>query len=466
MPLISTHSWLLSVIGPFSRLPKLVFPTSKYWTIVVGLSSILLCWCPANLMAQEDGFSDPVMSPPPALLSTQLPEPNPCKDFKNKKSFDNLILCIQHIAGLSWKGIKPTFGGVVPGSGFGGGIAYTAEHNEQGSGPVPAVWQMQFDAGARITTRKYWQIDGSLNVAKTRSDSNNRSVDLEMNFYGQVKDMPRLDFYGLGPESDQADLAKCHYRESVVGADISVPATQWMDVGAALEGIWPRLTTITDPSVRSVNQIYDDSSAPGLSADPTYLHFAGYLGLHSTGELESQRLRYDFFYHIYHDVGEKRFSFRRFDADLKHKFRLGEKSELRLRGRMSSSSTSNGQRVPFYLQETVGGSNIRGQDTLRGFDDYRFRDRHFLLLQTDFMTELRGPLKLIVFYDTGKVAPSLRRIDEGRLRHTYGAGVVIMPRGLDQVMFRFYVGLGSGEGSHLFFGPGDSILGGSNKLVR
>jgi hypothetical protein len=82
------------------------------------------------------------------------------------------------------------------------------------------------------------------------------------------------------------------------------------------------------------------------------------------------------------------------------------------------------------------------------------------------MTELHGPLKLIIFYDTGKVAPSFNRLDEGRMRHTYGAGIVIMPRQLDKIMFRFYVALGSGEGSHTFFGLGDSLMGGSNKLLR
>jgi hypothetical protein len=116
--------------------------------------------------------------------------------------------------------------------------------------------------------------------------------------------------------------------------------------------------------------------------------------------------------------------------------------------------------------ETLGGSNIRSEDTLRGFGDYRFRDQAYALFQTDFMTTIYGPLKLIVFYDMGKVAPSFRRLDEGRLRHTYGAGIVVMPRQLDKILFRFYVALGSGEGSHTFFGLGDSIMGGSNKLLR
>lgn len=391
-----------------------------------------------------------------------------CNDFKARKNIDNFILCAQQINDrLEWRGVRPAFGGVVPGSGFGGGVSYSAlDRTEKDDGNVSVVWQTEFNAEAKVTIRKYWQLAAAVNVTKTKSKFGPNVADLEMNFYGDVKDMPRLEFFGVGPESSVDDRVKYHYRESVIGADISAPVTSWLDVGGAVEGIWPRLTTITDPGVRTIEQLFDDRTAPGLLSDPTYTRFTGYAGLHSPGEPERRRLSYDFFYHVFHDWTDSELSFRRVDADLKHKFRLGDKTEIRFRGRLSSSQTSSGQRVPFYLQETLGGSNIRSEDTLRGFSDYRFRDRAYVLFQTDFMRELYGPLKLIVFYDTGKVAATFRRMDEGRLRHTYGAGVVVMPRQLDKIMFRFYLALGSGEGSHVFFGLGDSLTGGTNRLVR
>src|SRR5205085_9430769 len=36
-----------------------------------------------------------------------------------------------------------------------------------------------------------------------------------------VKDMPRLDYFGRGPETREQDRAVYHYREGVVGADFS-----------------------------------------------------------------------------------------------------------------------------------------------------------------------------------------------------------------------------------------------------
>ncbi|HEX3184694.1 MAG TPA: hypothetical protein VHQ94_07850 [Pyrinomonadaceae bacterium] len=407
--------------------------------------------------------------PTPSPTPDAAPNEGLCTDFKTKKSIDSIISCAQAINDhLQWHGIKPSFGGVVPGSGFGGGVGYSfLDRTEKDDGNSSTVWQTHFDADAIFTIRKYWQITGALNLLKTKSRFTPRFGDnLEINVYGQVKDMQRLDYFGIGPETDRRDLAEYHLRESVIGADIATPVSGWLDIGGAVEGIWPRLTTITDPTVRSVNAAYNDATAPGLLSDPSYIRVAGYLSLHTGGEPEQRRLAYDFFYNVFNDVSDSALSFRRFDADLKHKFRLGDKSEIRFRARLSSADTSPGQRVPFYLLETLGGSNIRNDDTLRGFGDYRFRDQSYALFQTDFMTELHGPLKLIVFYDTGKVAPSFSRLDEGRLRHTYGAGIVVIPRQLDKILFRFYVALGSGEGSHTFFGLGDSIMGGSNKLLR
>lgn len=427
-----------------------------------------------SLTPQPDESSTPtapVTLPPGGQL-----QDDPCADYKVNKNLDNFILCAQkRYDDFSWRGIRPVIGGVVPGSGLGGGVGYSwLDRKEKDEGGVSVVLQKEFKAEAKVTVRKYWQADASFRIVRSTDKFQSTTPgasgidlpDLTMNFYGQVKDMPRLDFFGLGPETDESGLAKFHYRESVIGADISRAFTKRLDIGGAVEGIWPRLTTITDPSVRPVEQAYNEQTAPGLFADPTYLRVVVYVGLHSPGQTERRRISYDFFYNVFYDWKEGRYSFRRFDADLKHKFRLGDKSELRVRGRLSFSETRAGQRVPFYLQETLGGSNIRSEDTLRGFRDYRFRDRNFALLQTDFMRELYGPIKFIAFYDVGKVARNLSNFDEGRLRQTFGLGVVVMPRQLDKIMFRFYIALGSGEGSHIFFGPGESLLGGSNKLVR
>jgi hypothetical protein len=216
--------------------------------------------------------------------------------------------------------------------------------------------------------------------------------------------------------------------------------------------------------VTSVERKFTEVAAPGLNEQPPFLHLTAFARLNSRGQPEQRKLEYLFFYHAYQDLDDHLYSFRRFNADLRHKFPFGDNNEFRIRGRLSLSETREGQRVPFYLMETLGGSNIRGDDTLRGFRDYRFRDRDYLLVQSEYLRRLYGPLDLILFYDFGKVASSISRFDEGRMRHTYGAGIVVVPRQLDNILFRFYVALGSGEGSHTYLGGG--ITGRGDRLTR
>ncbi len=390
------------------------------------------------------------------------PLPNPCS--RKDKGLDDIVSCLKRYYDKVTAGpVHLVHGSVVPASGMTGGIGYTHKSNNE-------TWRRLFETSARVSIRKYWEVEANLRLTRsenrfTDADVTGPSGDLKINLYALVKDAPRLDFFGLGPESREQDRAVYHYREGVIGADVSKPVKRWVNLGAAVEAIWPDIITITNPTVNSVERAFNEISAPGVTQhqQPVYFHFAAFAGLHSPGQPEARRIDYRLVYHVYQDVRGQAFSFRRFDADLRNKFAFGE-NELRVRGRVSLAETSTGQRVPFFLMETLGGSNIHGDDTLRGFRDYRFRDRDLALLQIEYLRTLHGPVSFIGFYDTGKVASSLSNFGDGRLRHTYGLGIVVVPRRADFILFRFYVALGSGEGSHTFFGGG--LTGRADRLVR
>ncbi len=427
------------------------------WRRCLSLGVLLLLCAPAA-MAQT----------PPATPPGTPPQQTPslCDTAKSDKSLTNVAKCAAHLYEkvTSKDGFRLVVGGVAPGGGLAGGIGYGLRRANE-------TWRVNFDSSARVSIRKYWEIDANLRLTRSENtfgddDAAGPAGDLKINLYGLVKDMQRLNFYGLGPESSVDNRAVFHYREGAVGADISKPVKRWLDVGGAVEGVFPHIVTISNQTVRSVERVHTEATAPGITTQPAFLHFVAFAGLHSPGQPESRKLVYEFFYHAYQDVQEHLYSFRRFDADLLHKLPFADKNEIRVRGRLSFSETREGQRVPFYLMKTLGGSDIRGEDTLRGFRDYRFRDRDLILLQLEYMRELFGPVNFITFYDTGKVAPSISRFDEGRLRHTYGLGVVVVPRRGENVLIRFYVALGSGEGSHTFIGGGDLLGGRADRLVR
>ncbi len=399
----------------------------------------------------------PVIAQDPA---SPAPPSTPCG--KKNKTFNDTISCLKAFYDkVTGRPLHFVHASVVPGSGFTGGIGYTYKSNTEN-------WRKQFDTSARISVKKYWEIDANLRLSHNQNTFSDNDVtgpsgNLKLNLYGLVKDAPRLDFYGLGPESKKQNRTVFHYREAVVGLDASKPFRRWLDLGGAVEGIWPDIITIKNPTVYSAERVFSEANLPGITTQPGFLHLVAFAGLHSPGQPESRRINYRFFYHAYQDLTAGRYSFRRFDADLSNKFPF-EKNELRVRGRLSFTETRGGQRAPFYLMETLGGSNIRSQDTLRGFSDYRFRDRDFALLQIEYLRELYGPVDLITFYDAGKVASSLSRFSEGRLRQTFGVGIVVVPRRADSILFRFYIAFGSGEGSHTFVGGG--VTGRGDRLLR
>ena len=116
---------------------------------------------------------------------------------------------------------------------------------------------------------------------------------------------------------------------------------------------------------------------------------------------------------------------------------------IALRAFASTSDVSDGNEVPFYLQPYLGGN-----DTMRGFREYRFRGPHSILFQGEYRFEIWSGLDMAFFYDTGKVA--FRREDLGinDLEKDYGFGFRFNTR--EGVVVRVDAGFGSRDGKHLY----------------
>ena len=119
--------------------------------------------------------------------------------------------------------------------------------------------------------------------------------------------------------------------------------------------------------------------------------------------------------------------------------------------------------VPYYLQYTLGGGgslnafrpNTIGTDgttaTLRGVQDYRFRDRDLLLMQAEYRIPLHKAIHATVFYDAGQVADRTSGLFKN-LKQGTGFSLGVMRNG--KALVRLDVGYGSGEGMHFFWGFG------------
>ncbi len=118
--------------------------------------------------------------------------------------------------------------------------------------------------------------------------------------------------------------------------------------------------------------------------------------------------------------------------------------KVSLSGILNIAYTRPGSDVPFYFGETLGGADLNGNDTLRGFVDYRFRGPSRVFFQAEYRHPLWGPVGMLAFFDIGKVGVLPSDLTLENLRHDTGFGVYLQAG--QKVLFRAYVAFGSGEG--------------------
>jgi outer membrane protein assembly factor BamA len=121
----------------------------------------------------------------------------------------------------------------------------------------------------------------------------------------------------------------------------------------------------------------------------------------------------------FHDLDGSAQSFRRVDADATQYVPLFHRNGIvGLRGRLALSQTGAGHEVPFYLLPTLGGDH-----TLRGYSNYRFRDRDAALVSAEYRWPLFSVMDAALFADAGSVAPDVRALSRQRVEHDYGFGL-------------------------------------------
>ena len=130
------------------------------------------------------------------------------------------------------------------------------------------------------------------------------------------------------------------------------------------------------------------------------------------------------------------------DVDLQQYVPLvRDRRVIALRAFASSSDADAGQEVPFYYQRTLG-----GPDDLRGFRQFRFRDKNVLLLQAEYRWEIFTAVDGAIFYDAGSVAPRFEDLSFSDLESDYGIGFRFGTR--NGVFLRVEGAFGSSGGKH------------------
>jgi hypothetical protein len=123
--------------------------------------------------------------------------------------------------------------------------------------------------------------------------------------------------------------------------------------------------------------------------------------------------------------------------------------DVDLRSHIVASRTGAGSLVPFYLQPTIGGSDIDSRPSLRAYPYYRFRAPDALFVQTDYSVSILDPVGLLLFYDAGNVGSSFSSLSFVQLRQDAGLGVTFSLQG--HVAAQGYLAWGAGHGPTLAY---------------
>ncbi|MGQ0647085.1 MAG: hypothetical protein ACT4P7_05910 [Gemmatimonadaceae bacterium] len=359
---------------------------------------------------------------------------------------------LRSIAASFQRPLHPLLHGVVPGGGVGAGIGYKA--------PLSSPWVAE--ASAVATVRRFWSVQAGAGYRGERA---------KVETYARSRDMPELSFFGPSPDSRLGDRTSFRLRERVLGALGSVRVAPWMRVGGRVEELWPDVNRGRESGLPSIEDRFDEARVPGLATQAREARYEAFIDLDvpaALGEALHQGTQYRMAYAIFSDRESERFSFRRLEIEARQRFALfGPYRRLTLHGLVSTIDADVGHDVPFYLQPTLGAKgylrsvhdDLLGSDgtraTLRSFRDYRFRDRHLLLLQAEYRIPIWGLVDATAFADAGKVTSRRGDLGLGGLKRSYGVSLSIMRR--TSTAARVDVAVGGGEGARvlLSFGGGD-----------
>jgi hypothetical protein len=323
-------------------------------------------------------------------------------------------------------GFFPFVGRITSGGGFAVGPGYRRLNVAGGDWATYGAASIQ----------QYWQVETRLNWTRLANGRGYAAV------FGRYFRFPREDFYGVGPDTDEADRSDFDLRQLTVGGVATIRPARWLVVGGGTDYFRPRVGPGGDDSLPNVGQRFPVDELVGLADRHDFVRIEGFADVRTAEPAFNPRRggRYRAGLTRYVDLTRRDDRFTRYDVDLQqYASVLNERRVFVVRALGSFSDVPADARLPFYLMRTLGGSH-----TLRGFSDFRFRDRHLIALQAEYRFEILTALDGAVFYDAGQVAPTLDAFQLRRFERDYGAGLRLGSNG--GVFLRFDVAYG-GEGA-------------------
>lgn len=334
------------------------------------------------------------------------------------------------------RGFYPWLGSVFPGGGFAGGAGARKPFGDDGAVNVMGGYSLD----------RFWRAEANLELP---TFAQNRA---RVTLSGRYIEAPDVSYYGVGNETQKDERAYFGYTPASGGARLDVEASKYLSLGGGVTYL--QVDTSAGRTGPSIEQQFSPADTPGLAVDSfSYINStarAAFDWRRPTGYAGSggrYRVQFDDYRERDHDA----YSFRSLEAEVQQLIPLLRANwVLAFRGLATVSDIDDAAAVPYFLLPSLGGGS-----TLRGYPDFRFRDRHRLVMNGELRWTPARFLDMAVFYDTGKVASRSKDLDFDNLQDSYGVGMrVVGPKGY---AFRVEVAHSREHSARLLVGAGGTF---------
>jgi hypothetical protein len=309
------------------------------------------------------------------------------------------------------RGVYPWSGSIYPGSGFAAGVGARQAFGDDGAVNVFSGYSV---GGSTIA---------QAGVSLPTFASGRGTISLT----GRYIDATDVKYFGVGNDTSKDDRTRFGYSPTTAAARIDFELTDALTAGG--EVAYLQAKTSGGKTAPSIEELYAPSDTPGLeqsqfdfvttTAGVTYdarrrLGYGGGGGFYRANVID------------YRDRDQGAYSFQSFEAEARQLIPILRANwVIALRAVATVTNAGEANDVPYFLMPSIGGGS-----SIRGYQDFRFRDRNRLVMNAELRWTPARFMDMALFYDTGKVEARWQDLDFDNLKRGYGIGMrLIGPRG-------------------------------------
>ena len=310
--------------------------------------------------------------------------------------------------GYGANGPQVVLGGMRSGHGmsFGGGYRKTD------------IWSERIGVRltGRLTIQDAYMVDGRVDFQGLQTD---RSF---INLYLKYESSPQMDFYGLGPFSDEGDRSSYLLEDFSTDFQAGITLADNLRIGVTGGAVVAKTGRGRRSGVPSATDEWTLRQAPGIGLGTLdFDRWGGFIAFDNR-DLPSGTRRggvYGARFRQYFDRSSfDLFNFRQAEFEFQQFIPYNNETRvIALRATSTMSFREDDQFVPVFFMPTIGGN-----DDLRSFARYRYHDLNSLFLSAEHRWYIFRGLDMAVFVDAGKVIPRKKDIHFSDLQASWGFG--------------------------------------------